>query len=98
MNPFARLALAGPVAKTFANVLPQSPLLRSGVAAIGMRYALRSMPVALAVLGAGAALKYYLGRDDRAAVKPARTRHASAAKAKPKAKAKPRTKAAAKPE
>ena len=63
MNPFARLALAGPVAETLARVAPGSPLLRSGIVAVASRYALRSLPVAAAVIGAG--LAWRMLRKDR---------------------------------
>ena len=90
MNPFTRLALAGPVAESLTRFAPNSPLLRTGIATVGMRYALRSLPVALAVVGAGVAWRL-LRKDDSA--KPVLQRRRAPTKPKPKAKTTPKSKA-----
>lgn len=66
---------SGAVASTVGKlVAPGNPLLGAGAGAIAARWAMRSTPAALALLAAGAGLRYYLShRDGPKTVKPAAT-------------------------
>ena len=59
-NLFQGLA-SGAVASTVGKLVgPGNPLLGAGAGAIAARWAMRSTPAALALLVAGAGLRYYL--------------------------------------
>ncbi|MFA7584848.1 MAG: hypothetical protein WCY11_01435 [Novosphingobium sp.] len=75
MKALAMTALAAPLAKTFAALGGSNPLIRTGVAALGTRWAMRSLPVAGAVLAAGAALRYFKARKGRADARDAAQSH-----------------------
>lgn len=64
MKSLSSLLLSGHIADTIARITP-NPLLRSGATAIAARWAMRSVPAALAVVAAGAAYRYFT-KDDTA--------------------------------
>lgn len=56
---------SGAVASTVGKLVgPGNPLLGAGAGAIAARWAMRSTPAALALLAAGAGLRYYLSHRD----------------------------------
>lgn len=68
MSPLARLALAGPVGRTLARLGPRQPWLRRGMTAVASRYVLASLPLAAAVIGGGAAWRYWNKRRNARAL------------------------------
>lgn len=58
MKSLSSLLLSGHIAETIARITP-NPLLRSGASALAVRWAMRSVPAALAVVAAGAAYRYF---------------------------------------
>lgn len=58
MKSLSKLLLSGHIADTVARITP-NPLLRSGATAFAARWAMRSVPAALAVVAAGAAYRYF---------------------------------------
>lgn len=58
MKSLSSLLLSGHIADTIARITP-NPILRSGATAIAARWAMRSVPAALAVVAAGAAYRYF---------------------------------------
>lgn len=73
MKSLSSLLLSGHIAETIARITP-NPLLRSGASALAVRWAMRSVPAALAVVAAGAAYRYFTKDSDRSSRKsPARS-------------------------
>ncbi|WP_296674618.1 hypothetical protein [Novosphingobium sp.] len=81
MKSFTSLLLSGQIADTIERLVPDNPLLRSGATAIAARWAVRSVPAALAIVAAGAAYRY-LTKDNAAPKRKisARTARTGAAK------------------
>lgn len=69
MNIFAKTAFSDALGSSLAKFGGQNPLFRSGLYALGVRIAMRSFPVTLAALGAGAAYRYW--KKNKTAKRPA---------------------------
>ncbi len=96
MNVFAKTAFSNALGDKFAKLGGDNPLFRTGLYAVGVRLAMRSFPVTLAILGAGAALRY-LAKDKqtkRASAKPASPKRTRSPKSNAKASDTTATKAA----
>ena len=88
MTNFAANILPGSIADAVGGFAKHSPLLGSGVSALAARWAMRSGPAALALVGAGL-LYSYLRRDRTAKLASASRRApASRSKARPRKAAK----------
>ena len=82
MNVFAKTAFSNALGDKFARLGGDNPLFRTGLYAVGVRLAMRSFPVTLAILGAGAALRYLTKnkQDKRTGSAPARAKRARTTK------------------
>lgn len=65
MNFLATNLVARHVAETAARIAGNNPLVRTGAGAIAARWALRSVPAAVALVAAGTAIRFYLDRKRR---------------------------------
>jgi len=65
MNFLATNLVARHVAETAARIAGNNPLVRTGAGAIAARWALRSVPAAVALVAAGTAIRYYLDSKRR---------------------------------
>lgn len=68
MPSLGSLLLSGHVADSVARLLPNNPLLRGSAATLAARWAMRSIPAALAIAAAGLAYRHF------SAAKPAEPR------------------------
>lgn len=93
MKTIITSVLGNEFGRTVAKVFGDNPLVRSGAAALAARIATRSLPVTIAVAGAGLAARYFYNRKQEANAETAR-RSAAARKgaAKRKSTSSPRAK------
>ncbi len=87
MKSLTSLLVSGHIADTVARIIP-NPLLRSGATAFAARWAMRSVPAALAVVAAGAAYRYFT-KDDTSPERKTRSRPSRSAKRPAKSAKKP---------
>lgn len=59
MPSLGSLLLSGHAADSVARLLPNNPLLRGSAATLAARWAMRSIPAALAIVAAGAAYRHF---------------------------------------
>lgn len=88
MRSIGTLLLSGHVADSVARLLPNNPLLRGGAATLAARWAMRSIPAALALAAAGAAYRHFAASkksSPRAGQRKSGPRPAAARRASPKA-------------
>lgn len=59
MRSIGKMLLSGHVADSVARLLPDNPVLRGSAATLAARWAMRSIPAALALVAAGAAYRHF---------------------------------------
>lgn len=60
MKIFAKTLLTGQVARTAARLSGRNPIVRTGAVVLASRWAMRSIPTALALVAAGAAARHFM--------------------------------------
>lgn len=79
MRSIGSVLLSGHIADRVARMLPDNPILRGSAATLAARWAMRSVPAALALVAAGAAYRHFTA-NKKTAGQPRKRKSATRAK------------------